>query len=110
MHLDRRVVHLRQRRDRQLPIGDDAGEQMPTISSDVATGRRMNRREGFMIAQPSAPQRLPPRAARPHARLELVHAVRDDHLARRRPLSIAVASPSVRPDRDMVRISTVGPP
>ena len=67
-HLDRRVVDLRQRRDRQLPDRRRrrrAGS--PTISSDVATGRRMNGRDGLMTAPSGDPcrrrpcrRRLPP--------------------------------------------------
>ena len=46
-HLDGRVVDLRQRGDRQLRVGDDATSMIAAISSEVATGRRINGRDGL---------------------------------------------------------------
>ena len=51
LNLNGRIIHIRQRRERQRPIGEDAGErQIATISSEVAIGRYMNIRDGFIEA------------------------------------------------------------
>ena len=56
-HLDGRVVHFRQRRDRQEAVGDQAESRIATISRVVATGRRMNGRDGFIQRSRYPPSR-----------------------------------------------------
>ena len=47
--LDGRIVDFGERRDRKLLVRDEPASTMPSISSDVATGRRMKVRDGFML-------------------------------------------------------------
>ena len=47
--LNRRIIHLRQRGNAELPVCDRADKSTAIISSEVATGRKMNRREGFTL-------------------------------------------------------------
>ena len=64
LHLDGRVVDLGQRRERQEAVGDACPTSMiATISSVVATGRRMNGRDGF-IAVCAVAARTPLRCRR----------------------------------------------
>ena len=49
LHLDRRIIDFGQCRERQKPIRRTCPTSMiAAISSDVATGRRMNMREGLI--------------------------------------------------------------
>ena len=58
------IIDLRQRRDRQLAVGHRAGQQNCRHQSDVATGRKIKVREGFMRPAPSGSDahRLPARS------------------------------------------------
>ena len=83
--LDGRIIDLRQRRNRQLLIGDDADQQNRRPSA--ATSRpaaRINIREGFISLYERAAGLA---HANSCARLQFIDAVDDDGVAGRQPCS-----------------------
>ena len=49
MYLDGWVIDFGERRERQIGETNNAHDQIATMRSDVATGRRTKRLDGFMI-------------------------------------------------------------